>query len=89
MQKGGLKRLKNLRSKIMIAAVGWASHGPQSVSLEANSLINQTVDQKSVTANRRLKTWEENMRVKCTSWRKENRDLKGSILLFGQLVEES
>ena len=89
MLKGGLERLKNLERKVIITVVGWGAHRPQSMSLEANGLINQTVDQKSVTANGSLKTWEENVRVKCTSWRKENRDLRGSILLFGQLVEES
>ena len=89
MLKGGLERLKNSGRKIIIAGVGGGIHRPQSMSLKAEGLINQTVDQKSVTANGSLKTWEENMRVKCTSWRKENRDLRGSILLFGQLVEES
>ena len=88
MLKGGLERLKNSGRKIIIAGVGWGIHRPQSMSLKAEGLINQTVDQKSVAANRRLKTWEENMGVKCTSRGKENRDLRGSIPLFGQLVEE-
>ena len=89
MLKGGLERLKNLERKVIITVVGWGAHRPQSMSLEAKGLINQTVDQKGVATDRCLKTWEENMGVKCTSRGKENRDLRGSIPLFGQLVEES
>ena len=61
MLKGGLERLKNSGRKIIIAGVGGGIHRPQSMSLKAEGLINQTVDQKSVTANGSLKTWEEDI----------------------------